>query len=235
MQEHMMSTARRAALWILAIGVAGYAIAFLASDAVGDPAFHAHFRSIVLAPALHIITGAVALLVGPFQLSATARLRWPAIHRIVGRIYVIAVLLSSAGGLVLAMHSAQGLAAQLGFATLSLVWAATAIAAVVTVRAGRIAAHRAWMLCNFSLTFAAVNLRIYIPLAMLLGLPLATAYSVIAWACWVPNLIVMAWFCRRNSRARMRVSAPFDRTWLQVCTFSRHGAHPTKALPRGGS
>ena len=43
---------------------------------------------------------------------------------------------------------------------------------------------------SFALTYAAVMLRIYLPLAMIVGLDFAQAYPAIAWLCWVPNLAV---------------------------------------------
>jgi hypothetical protein len=33
-------------------------------------------------------------------------------------------------------------------------------------------------------------LRIYLPLSLVAGLDYADAYPVIAWLCWVPNLLV---------------------------------------------
>jgi hypothetical protein len=48
------------------------------------------------------------------------------------------------------------------------------------------------MIRSFALTFAAVTLRIYLPLAIIQNqgeFPL-DAYRAIAWLAWVPNLIV---------------------------------------------
>ena len=44
------------------------------------------------------------------------------------------------------------------------------------------------MLRNFSLSLAAVSLHLYLPLSAVLGIPFESAYPVIAWLCWVPNL-----------------------------------------------
>lgn len=41
---------------------------------------------------------------------------------------------------------------------------------------------------SFALTYAAVTLRIYLPVSMIVGLEFAQAYPVIAWLCWLPNL-----------------------------------------------
>jgi hypothetical protein len=74
--------------------------------------------------------------------------------------------------------------------------------------------HRAWMLRNYSLTFAAVTLRIYLPLAAaVLHFDFIPAYRVISWLCWVPNLIVAEILARRALKnpegASAEASAPF--------------------------
>ena len=53
------------------------------------------------------------------------------------------------------------------------------------------AAHERWMIRSFALTLAAVTLRIYLPIGVTLNNGEFTfPYTIIAWACWVPNLIV---------------------------------------------
>lgn len=49
------------------------------------------------------------------------------------------------------------------------------------------------MIRRYALTFAAVTLRIYLPLSQVAGLPFDPAYQTISWFCWVPNLIVAEW------------------------------------------
>jgi hypothetical protein len=58
--------------------------------------------------------------------------------------------------------------------------------------------HRAWMLRSYALTFAAVTLRIWLPLSQIAGIPFQEAYAAIAWLCWVPNLVVVEWFILRR-------------------------------------
>jgi len=57
------------------------------------------------------------------------------------------------------------------------------------------------MVRSIALTLAAVTLRIYIPLGVVLGLPVEPSYQVIAWLCWVPNLVVAEWRLRRGRSA----------------------------------
>ena len=49
------------------------------------------------------------------------------------------------------------------------------------------------MVRSYALTLAAVTLRFYLPASLANGLPFEAVYAVIAWACWVPNLIVAEW------------------------------------------
>jgi hypothetical protein len=62
------------------------------------------------------------------------------------------------------------------------------------------------MVRNFALTFAAVTLRLWLPVSTVSGVAFELAYPVIAWLCWVPNLVAAEFFLER-SRA-----APIPRT-----------------------
>ena len=66
------------------------------------------------------------------------------------------------------------------------------------IRAGDRVSHRRWMIRSYALTFAAVTLRIYLPLSLAFGLPFGPAYQTIAWLCWVPNLVVAEWIILRQ-------------------------------------
>jgi len=80
--------------------------------------------------------------------------------------------------------------------------------AYLAVRRGAIDEHRKWMVRNFSLTFAAVTLRFYLPAAMVAGIELSVAYPVIAWLCWMPNLLFAEWrYNTAHSKAPQPMSA----------------------------
>ena len=88
--------------------------------------------------------------------------------------------------------------AHAGFGLLACAWLLTTTLGFLRIRAGDDVDHRAWMIRSYSLTFAAVTLRIYLPLAFASGIPFEIAYPAIAWLCWVPNAIVAEWmFVRR--------------------------------------
>jgi hypothetical protein len=59
---------------------------------------------------------------------------------------------------------------------------------------GRLDEHRRWMVRSFALTFAAVTLRLQLPLAAAAPIDSLDAYRAIAWLCWVPNLLAVEAF-----------------------------------------
>jgi uncharacterized membrane protein len=137
----------------------------------------------------HAAAASVALLVGPFQFLSGLRSRRPDLHRWMGRTYVLACLFGGVSGAVLAAGARTGLVSTLGFGLLAVAWLATTWRAYDAARQGRIAEHRRWMIRSFALTFAAVTLRLYVPLAIMSPWGYDTAYRVISFACWIPNMI----------------------------------------------
>ena len=54
------------------------------------------------------------------------------------------------------------------------------------------------MMRTFALTFAAVTLRIELPILMTIGLEHESAYRVVAWLSWLGNLVLMEFWLRRE-------------------------------------
>lgn len=154
---------------------------------------HLHARPAVLLA--HIGGGVVALALGTFQLVTWRgpRRTW---HRLAGRIYVAACLIGAVAGLGLALTSPAGPVASIAFALLAVCWFTTTLMGWRKAVTGDFAQHRRWMLRSLSLTFAAVTLRIMIPLAEIWRLDFAVAYPAIAVLCWVPNLLLMELWLR---------------------------------------
>lgn len=189
-----MRLASFVALVFLSLGVAGYAIAvygFFPLGIVVHPDMRATFELQRTGIYAHVFGSVVALALGPFQFSARLRARRLALHRWSGRLYLgVGVLVGGLAGLFMAAHAFGGLAARLGFACLALGWLYTGLRAYLAIRARDIVSHRRWMVRNFALTFAAVTLRLWLPASMASGIAFELAYPVIAWLCWVPNLLV---------------------------------------------
>jgi uncharacterized membrane protein len=159
---------------------------------------------------LHVVAAAVAMAVGVPQFSVRLRATYPRFHRWTGRTYVAAVAVGGLSGFGLAMNANGGFVTQSGFALLAVCWLAATGIALRHVLAGRYAVHRQWMIRSYALTFAAVTLRLQVPIWVnLLGTDYTGVLPIIAWSCWVPNLIVAEWLIGRRPQppATERVAA----------------------------
>lgn len=200
--------ARTALLWFFAIGVAVFSWRFMVGgvDATMEfVAYHAQMRPIAFFA--HVVFAPIALALVPFQLWQGLRNRRPLIHRMLGRLYGLSILISGAGGLWLAANTMAGPVAAFGFGLLAVLWLGTTGWGISLAMRGDRVAHRRWMIRSIALTLAAVTLRIQIPVSMMLDIPFDTAYPAIAWLCWVPNLIVAELVLRWPRRPAVRLRA----------------------------
>ena len=182
----------------LALIIAAYAIALLFIAGMRAPFLQERFITVPLAAYLHLAGAGIALAAGAFQHNGRIRARYLNAHRWLGRTYVISVLLGGSAALVLATMSQAGLVTHVGFGLLAALWLFSTGMAYRYIRAGDQVLHRRWMTRSYALTFAAVTLRIYLPLSQVAGIPFDAAYQTISWLCWVPNLIVAEWIILRQ-------------------------------------
>jgi uncharacterized membrane protein len=175
----------------LSIGVALVSVRYLIPDAPGlSPNVMENPMVRFGALTVHAGFALTALMIGPFQFLASIRRRWPSTHRRLGTLYVLCCMGGGLSGLVLASSTTAGPIGVAGFGGLAIAWLFTTGQAWRHVRARRFADHERWMIRSFALTFAAVTLRLYLPIAPILGYDFMPAYTAISWLCWVPNLIV---------------------------------------------
>lgn len=168
---------------------------------IAYPDLGAHYARMFAVPAIafiHTAGGATASLIGPFQFLDRFRRHSPRSHRWLGRVYLIVVGLSGLGGIYLSPGSLAANTFGVAFIALALAWLYTGWNAYATIRRGDVAAHRRWMIRNFALTYAAVTLRIEMPIYMIMGMDEILALNVSGWSCWVPNLIFVEWWIRRR-------------------------------------
>ncbi len=138
----------------------------------------------------HIYFGGIALLIGWSQFSKKWRAKYLNTHRVIGKIYVITVLLSGISGLYIAFHASGANLTKLGFGLLAVLWLFTTVMAFVTIKNKQILKHQQWMIRSYALCFAAVTLRLWLPLLpAIFKIDFSQAYAIVAWLCWVPNLV----------------------------------------------
>jgi uncharacterized membrane protein len=149
---------------------------------------------------LHVSGAVVALSLGPWQFVRGLRSRWPRVHRVVGRVYVVAVLVTGVGGLLLAPTTYTGRLAGLAFALLAVGTLGSTAMAFVAIRRRQIATHRVWMTRSYAFIFTGATFRLGLMVLPLLGLSFDTAYPVSAWIAWPINLALAEVLLRRRRR-----------------------------------
>ncbi len=151
---------------------------------------------------VHIVASMLAILIGPFQfLPGIRKGRLLKFHRWLGRTYLLCILFGGLSGLYMAQLAYGGIISHLGFTALAILWLFSGCRAYKHIRNKEIELHREWMTRNYALTFAGVMLRVWNPIFGIMGIDFTTGYIVVAWLCWVPNLIFAQWMINRNRRS----------------------------------
>jgi uncharacterized membrane protein len=204
-------------LAIAAYSVSQYAtgtLTALAGDGVGlAPGYAGQPLFVQVAFYLHIGFAGVALVLGPFQFARRLRRRFPRVHRIMGRSYLVSVAIGGTAALVMAPFNTAGFVGFFGFGSLAVLWLITGWKAYRSIRAGDVEAHQAWMIRNFSLTYAAVTLRLWI--GVLIAVQLSTfggsfddvwanVYAAVPFLAWIPNIVIAELMVRRRGLPGLR-------------------------------
>jgi uncharacterized membrane protein len=136
---------------------------------------------------VHIFFGPVVLFNGLILMSEYVRRHHGGLHRFLGRVQVVVLLLFVLpSGVVMAQHAFGGWLAGLSFLVLAAATGICAINGVVNARRCRFDRHRRWMLRCYVLICSAVVLRLISGAAGLVGVPNAeAAYIAAAWSSWL--------------------------------------------------
>lgn len=196
---------RGVALWmvtIFAFAIALYALVYVVvGERMFPPPLAESLRARPSGIYPHAFFGAVALALGAVQFRRRLLLSRPKLHRIIGTIYIAAAALTGLAGLYMAFFAFGGIVTGLGFGLLAVALLTTTSIAYARIRRGDVVAHREWMIRSYALVFAAVTLRIELPILIGYFGEFRPAYTTVAWLCWVPNLLWATLYVR-YTRAR---------------------------------
>ncbi len=140
---------------------------------------------------LHMTSGMVALLVGPWQFWTGFRARYAKLHRWMGRFFLGAVAVGSVGAYRMAIATSFGWAYGFALLVLATAWATAAAMAYYAILRRRVPVHKEWMVRAYVLTFAFVTVRLlydYGPTSRLQ--PTSDRRITTTWAAWVLPLLV---------------------------------------------
>jgi uncharacterized membrane protein len=138
----------------------------------------------------HITSGMVALLTGPWQFSSRLREWSLATHRVLGRVYLIAVVCGAIAACYLAIRTVEGWSWTLGLIGLAIAWLTTSGMAYYAIRLRQIQIHKEWMIRSYVVTFAFVTFRILydVPPFSRIG-PETERDITYIWASWALPLL----------------------------------------------
>lgn len=149
----------------------------------------------------HISCGLIAMIIGPFQFWTAFRNKYIKAHRMMGRIYLIAILIGTISATNLAWTSGYKISFSWAFGLqgLAFAWISTALMAYVSVIKGRIVQHKEWMIRSYVVTLGFFFFRILNNSEFVKSIiPEFKERGVtIIWCCWaIPLLIteiVLSW------------------------------------------
>jgi len=200
----------------LLIALVSFRYFILSPEVATGPPFAKRFAEYITPLLFHAGGGIVALCLGPWGFWAVLRNKYLSLHRWMGRIYLLAVLVGGIAGVYLAATAFGGLPARIGFGMLGVLWLGTGAMAYLRIRRGNVQVHREWMIRNYALTFAAVMLRIWLPVFSALGYGFPEAYIAVAWVSWVPNLFVAEMIIRLGKTLTLRRQAELSAASAQA-------------------
>ncbi|CAN5504538.1 hypothetical protein BH10BAC3_BH10BAC3_12340 [soil metagenome] len=152
-----------------------------------------HYKAMqwILIP--HGLFGLTALILGPFQFSTTLRKKNIKLHKLIGKTYIIAILLAAPFAILLNIYYPIP-GAKITFAfenfTQASVWAITALMAWIAAYRRQITIHKIWAARSYGLTLVFVLSRIKNPMELLIEKPDINDFAHFLWLLIVLALII---------------------------------------------
>ncbi len=143
----------------------------------------------------HVFTSMLVLIAGFTQFSKKFLKQQPKLHRTVGYVYVINILMvTGPSGLLMSFYANGGVSSQTAFVLLSVLWMGFTAMALYKAIKKDFKAHRIFMIRSFALTLSAITLRCWkVLLVNFTDIQPMDRYRIIAWLGWTLNLIIAEW------------------------------------------
>jgi len=139
----------------------------------------------------HLAGGALTIVLGPFQFLTRWPRAYPRLHRWMGRIYMVGMLIACAGATGLIATSPAPFEIRAAFAATALAWSTTALVALIAIHGGRVWTHRRWMIRNYLVTLSPITFRILLKALIAMELaPSPTMIATLLWLSWLLPLLI---------------------------------------------
>lgn len=140
---------------------------------------------------VHIVSGPVAIVLGSALMWSGLRTRLSGVHHWLGKLQIVLILVAVVpSGLIMATRAYTGPIAGLGFVSLALATAGSAVATACFARSHQIGQHRQWATRCFILLCSPLLLRLTSGAVIVTQLESQLTYRLSAWLCWLVPLAV---------------------------------------------
>ena len=153
---------------------------------------------------IHVFTSIFSVIAGFTQFNRS--FLWKKIHRVMGMIYIVCVLIFAApSGLIMGFLANGGVGSIIAFILLALLWWYFTFMAFKMVRIKNYERHAKFMYLSYALTLSAITLRLwkYCIVNFVYEMPPMDLYRLVAWLGWVPNFLIALWLISKNAHLKM--------------------------------
>jgi uncharacterized membrane protein len=159
---------------------------------------------------IHVYASIWVLLAGFTQFSGKLLRNRPKLHRTMGYIYTIDVLLiTGPAGLLMGFYANGGISSRIAFVALACLWIFFTAMALYKAKKGEFKAHRNYMIRSYALTLSAVTLRAWkYGITNMVAWPPMEVYRTVAWLGWTVNLGIAEWMIYRMRTLVIRKPKP---------------------------
>lgn len=148
----------------------------------------------------HVFTSCLLLIAGFTQFYNPFSKRFTRLHRVIGIMYVLViVILSGPAGFIMALYANGGWLSQTAFTILSVLWILFTIQAFLAARNRNLIRHGNFMIRSYALTLSALTLRAWKYVIVMFFHPHPMdVYMMVAWLGWIPNLLLAEWLIHKG-------------------------------------
>ena len=151
---------------------------------------------------IHVYASMWVLFAGFTQFSKKLLRERPTLHRTLGYIYVVDVLLiTGPAGLIMGFYANGGLFSRIAFVTLAILWIFFTATALIKAKQKKFKEHRNYMIRSYALTLSALTLRAWkYGITNTMAIPPMDVYRIVAWLGWVGNFLFAEFLIYRQKK-----------------------------------
>jgi len=138
----------------------------------------------------HLGGGTLTVVLGALQFVPRIRRAHPRLHRWIGRVFLLGMLVACAGAAGLILTSPAPGSIRTAFAATALAWLMTALLGYRAIRAGQVDLHRRWMTGCYLVTLAPITFRALIRIPGMMEIaPPTVMIPTLLWLSWAAPLL----------------------------------------------